>query len=341
MNPGSESPDPSPAHDHTDVEQLLAKVAKEEAAHAARQAAPPPQVAGSDAVQPYDFRNPMLLSPRELRKLRLHQDEFIKSLASRLSLHLRLEFSLKLTGLQTIVYSKLVESWANPSHLTLFKMEPLRGVSILEIQPQLGFSMVDRLMGGSGLAQETVAEMSEIERALLEQTVQLVLEEWCSHWTRAKQLKPVILGYENNGRFIQTASPETTMLVLSLDAKLGECAGQIQIGFPYATVEPLIRQLSQGAETAATPAPQSAAAPAACKWNASFDDVTIPVIAEWQGLEMTAREILALKIGDVLPMNSACAQQVSVRLESIPKFNGRPGTIAGQWAVELTQVIMP
>ena len=49
----------------------------------------------------------------------------------------------------------------------------------------------------------------------------------------------------------------------------------------------------------------------------------------------------ALKIGDVLPMNSACAQQVSVRLESIPKFNGRPGTIAGQWAVELTQVIMP
>jgi flagellar motor switch protein FliM len=184
-------------------------------------------------------------------------------------------------------------------------------------------------------------EMSEIERALLEQTVQLILEEWCSHWTRTKQLKPVILGYESNGRFIQTASPETTMLVLSLDAKLGECAGQIQIGFPYVTVEPLIRQLSQGAETIATSAPQPSTASSACKWNASFDDVTIPVIAEWQGLEMTAREILALKIGDVLPMNSACAQQVSVRLESIPKFHGRPGTIAGQWAVELTQVIMP
>ncbi len=191
MNPGSESPDPSPAHDHTDVESLLAQVANEEAAHAARQAAPLTEAPGKDAVQPYDFRNPMLLSPRELRKLRLHQDEFIRSLASRLSLHLRLEFSLKLTALQTIVYSKLVDSWANPSHLTLFKMEPLRGVSILEIQPQLGFSMVDRLMGGSGLAQETVAEMSEIERALLEQTVQISSSKnGAASWTRTKRYCP-------------------------------------------------------------------------------------------------------------------------------------------------------
>ncbi len=151
----------------------------------------------------------------------------------------------------------------------------------------------------------------------------------------------MILGYESNGRFIQTSSPETTMLVLSLDAKLGECAGQIQIGFPYATVEPLIRHLSQGAETVATPAPQPSATPVACKWNPSFNDVCIPITAEWQGLEMTAREVLALKVGDVLPMNSECAQQVSLRLESIPKFIGRPGTIAGKWAVELTQVIMP
>jgi flagellar motor switch protein FliM len=340
MNPGNETPDPSAALPHTDVEQLLAKVAQEEAAHAARQAATLPAASIRDAVQPYDFRNPSLLSPRETRKLGLRQDEFITSLASRLSLYFRLEFGLKLTALQTCAYAKLAESWATPSHLTLFKMEPLRGVSIIEIQPKLAACMVDRLMGGPGHPQENPPEMSEIERALLEQNVQLIIEEWCSHWARVKQLKPVILGYENNGRFIQTASPETMMLVISLEAKMGECTGLIQIGFPYATVEPLIHQLTQGSETVTQPTAATATPPVS-KWNNTFNDICIPLIAQWDGLEMTAGAILALKVGDVLPISPECAAHVTLRLEAIPKFHGRPGTIAGQWAVELTQVLQP
>ncbi|HEX3798061.1 MAG TPA: flagellar motor switch protein FliM [Verrucomicrobiae bacterium] len=336
MNPGSENS--NPAQLPTDMDQLLAKVARDEAEHAARLAAEQAAAAIQDSIQPYDFRNPMLLTPRETRKLRSHQEDFLASLASRLSMHLRLEFSLKMLALKTIAYPQLVASWANPSHLTMFKMEPLRGVAIIEIQPQLAASMVDRLMGGSGAPQEIVGDMSEIERALLEQNVQLIIDEWCSHWTSFKALKPVVLGYENNGAFIQTASPDTNMLVLSLEAKLGECTGLIQLGFPYSTVEPLIRHVSQSTETAVTPAPQTPAA-AAPKWNVLFNDVSIPVTAEWQGLEMTAGEIISLKVGDVLPITAECAQQVIVRLESIARFLGRPGTIANQWAVELTEVI--
>ena len=126
----------------------------------------------------------------------------------------------------------------------------MRGISILEIAPKLGLAIVDRLMGGPGQAPEAAQEISEIEQALLEQSVQMILEEWCSHWTKVKDLKPVILGCESDGRFIQTAPPETMMLVVGLEAKIGECHGQIQIGFPYSSVEPLIAPLSQGVESA-------------------------------------------------------------------------------------------
>ena len=63
--------------------------------------------------------------------------------------------------------------------------------------------------------------------------------------------------------------------------------------------------------------------------------------AEWEGLEMTARAVLELKVGDVITLASQSARQVSVRLGGLAKFQGRPGTIAGQWAVELTQAIKP
>jgi flagellar motor switch protein FliM len=291
-------------------------------------------------AQIHDFRKPMLLSHGELRKLRAHQEEFVRSAATRLSIHLGLEFSLKLTGVKTIAYQKLAEGWGCPAHLTLFKMEPLRGVSILEISSQLGLGMVDRLMGGPGHVPPTGQEMSEMEKVLLEQSVQLLLDEWCGRWSNVKELKPVILGYDSNDGFIQTTPPETIMLVVSMEAGFGGCSGQVQMGFPWAAVDPLIRRLCKRAATMANPVPPALPPPAtAWKWNSCFDDVCVPVTAEWEGLEMTARQILALKVGDVLPLDLRCAQRVNVRVADMLKFQGRPGTLAGQWAVELTQAV--
>jgi flagellar motor switch protein FliM len=245
-----------------------------------------------------------------------------------------------LTALRTITCQKFAEGWANPTHLTLFKLDPLRGVCALEISPELGAIMVDRLMGGPGQVPEAVQEMSEIEMALLEQTVQLLIEEWRTQWSRIKELKPAILGCETSGQFVQVASSETVMLVLCLTVTVGSHIGRIQIGFPFLALKPLIDQLTQSAaeaSTAAKPAPAAPAAPG--KWNPVFDEVCVPISAEWEGLEMTAREVLALKIGDVLPLNPQLAHQVNVRLADLTKFQGRPGSVAGHWAVELTQAI--
>ncbi len=85
--------------------------------------------------------------------------------------------------------------------------------------------------------------------------------------------------------------------------------------------------------------PGSEAAPARAakpKWNSEFDEVKVPVIAEWQGLKMSAGEITRLKTGDLLALDPACAAQVQLRLNHVPKFIGRPGTSSGKWAVQLT-----
>ena len=270
----------------------------------------------------------------------MHQEEFVSSLASRLSLYLRLEFTLKLVSLQTVAYGKVAQSWQNPTHLTLFKVEPLRGISVLEIPLPLGFSIVDRLMGGPGESADSEREMSEIENALLEQAIHLILGEWCSHWTKKKEIKPSLLGVETNGKFVQAAVPETMMLVIALDAQIGGCSGQIQIAFPYSSLEGMIRELNRGVDAPpVTETAPSVPVKPATKWNPCFDDVCIPAVAELHGIEMSAREVLALKIGDVLKITGKDALNVKLRLADAPKFNGRLGTLDGNWAVELTEII--
>jgi flagellar motor switch protein FliM len=296
-----------------------------------------PNTPVAPSALPHDFRNSSLLSTRQIRKLRAHETQFANALEARMALFLRTEFPVKLAGIQIEPYQKLTEGWAGPTHLILFKAEPLRGVSVLEIPLTLGLTIVDRLLGGQGRGEATPREISEIEKALLDQIVQIILEEWCNNWAAIKPLKPALLGCESNGRFLQTAPPQTNMLVLGLDAHLGESSGQIKLAFPYAALELCLRQLGAGSEaTGETPPP---AAPTPVKWNRCLDEVALPVTAEWQGLELTAREVLHLKAGDVLQISPQVARQVCLRLGDISKFNGRLGTLAGHWAVELTEAI--
>ncbi|HXC99381.1 MAG TPA: flagellar motor switch protein FliM [Verrucomicrobiae bacterium] len=285
------------------------------------------------SLKAHDFRSAPLLSARDLQKLRLHQTEFVNALASRLSMFLRLEFTLKLSGLQTVIYRKLVETWANPTCLTLFKAEPLAGVGLLEIAPRLGSAIVDRLMGGPGEASDSSHEFSEIEKAILEQASQLIIGEWCGNWHGAKEFKPGILGHESNGRFVQVVPPETVMLVVSLELRLAGEVETIQIAFPYASLEALIRQLSQGTNSTAEAVPTPTKP--APKWNTCFDDVRVPVAARWHWSELTARDLFALKIGDVLQVDPESAAAMEVCVADLPRFIARPGIVSGKWAVEL------
>jgi flagellar motor switch protein FliM len=288
-------------------------------------------------IRSHDFRQSGFLAASELRRIRQRHEQFIRSLAARLAIFLRLEFSLQLAKIQIVGYQKFTEGLPNPTHITLFKTDPLKGVGLMVIPPQLGLTLVDRLLGGSGQTPAESRELTEIEIALFDQVATLMLTEWCNHWPEMRDLRPSLLGHESNSHFLQTALPETAMLIVVMNGGIGDQTEPIQLVFPYATVEPLMRLLSPalpGAET--TPA-----GTAKLKWNPEFDDVKVPVIAEWHGLKMSAGEITRLKAGDLLALDAACAAQVQIRLNQVAKFNGRPGTSGGKWAVQLTGEIKP
>ena len=286
------------------------------------------------SVRGHDFRQSGFLAPSELRRIRLRHEQFIRGLAARLAIFLRLEFTVQLAKLQIISYQRFTEGLSSQIHITLFRTDPLKGVGLLVLSPRLGLCLVDRLLGGTGQMPQTARDLSEIEIALTDQLATLVLNEWCNHWPEMKELRPVLLGHENNSRFLQTAPPETSMLILTMNAGIGDQLEQVQLAFPYATVEPLMRQLSP-----ALPEVESTPRPAKVAWNAGFDEVKVTASAQWQGLKISAAEITRMKLGDVLMLAPECASQVQVRLSHIPKFVGKPGTCGGKWAVQLTDLL--
>ena len=337
MDPADAAANSQEVLSQSDVERLLAQVAEQSSTTTVLKSGGEKQNHALDAVQPYDFRQPAFLAAAELRKLRLRHEEFTRSLAARLSMYLRLEFGLQMAKLQTITYKKFIEGLPNPTHITLFKVEPMRGICILDIPPQLGVTMVDRLLGGQAHSVTLGRDLSEIEVALLDQVVQIILGEWCNQWLSLQDLHPALIGHESNGRFLQTAAHDTVLLALAMEVHLGDCQETMQLGFPYYTLVPLVRQLNVEMETSGREPQQPVAA--SLRWNPQLDAAQVPLTAEWEGLQLTAREIAHLQVGQVLQLDHLCLGRVQVRLAKRPKFVGRLGTQGNRWAVELTQII--
>jgi flagellar motor switch protein FliM len=288
------------------------------------------------SARPVDFRHPVFLSSAEWRKLRMDLDELAASTGSLLSTYLRLDFGLQVGRLQMLGFSEFIASLASPTHLILFKTDPLRGIGVTEIKSGIAQAVVDRLLGGPGKPSAPERQLTDMETALMDQFVQLALEEWCRMWSKLQPIEPEILGHENNPKFLQCATPDTMMLVLVLEARLGETEGQIQFAFPYSALEPLVNKL---AELAATAAPKTGpAAVSATKWTQHLDKVSVRLSAQWPALKIPTRSLVELQVGSVLDFNPTDAERLELRVGKVVKFRGRLGTRDQKWAIQITEV---
>lgn len=323
--------------DQSEIDQLLAQAVSETRPPLLRADGRRGDELEAARVEPYDFRNPAFLTEVELRRLRILHEDFIRYLSARLSMLLRMECVLKMARLQTQAYAKFTESLATPTHICLFKADPLLGVGVLDINPRLALTLVDRLLGGRGHSVKAERYLTEIEVSLLEDVVKIILEEWCGQWREERELHPQIIGHENNGRFLQTSPRDAVVLALGIEVVFGDCSEQIQIGLPYYTIEPLVKALQLRRQKDATPS----SPPAVAQWRDIYEHVRLPVRAEWTLAEMPLREVAALRVGDVLELPVSILDQTRVLLNGAAKFSATIGLEGDAVAVRLNHKLPP
>jgi flagellar motor switch protein FliM len=281
-------------------------------------------------IESFDFRTPVFLAETELRRLRIIHQEFIRTLSARFSAFLRADLNLKMSKLTTLPYNKFTDSVQNPSHLTLFKIDPLPGVGVIEVQPRLAMAMANRMLGGKGIAGESGRYLTEIEVALIEDVIHIIIDEWCLQWPGETNLAGAMLGHETNPRFLQTCAKDTVTLALAMEAVLGDGVEQIQIGVPYTMLEPLLKKM-QAARIRETEQEKKARP----QWRPTYDHIDVPVVADWVVSGLTLQDVLRLRLGDVIEMPRTAIDSTRIRLASKPQFLGRAGSEDGRVAVQI------
>lgn len=283
-------------------------------------------------IASHDFNRRSVLSQADLRNVEALCQRYVRQLGARLSIFLRMECSMKLGTVTGSPFSKFCESMPAMSCVTLFGVEELRGVGILDVGLPFALAMADRLLGGKGRAPAEERPLTEIETALLEDVMQMVVSGWAELFaTDELRLHPRIIGHENSGRGLQTAAADEVFIVLTAELSAGETTSRFQLGVPFSMIEFSVRKLDQSQQPGAA---EVRVKPV--QWRKPYAGIAVPILAEWKVREMPLSETLRFNTGDIIELPGALINEARLRLAERETFVGTVGIQNGHVAVQIT-----
>lgn len=284
----------------------------------------------------YDFKHPNRVSKDQIRTLENMHDNFAGHYGSSLSTILRTIVDVDLVSVDQITYSEFVMSLVTPSCTYTFSADPLEAVCLVDFNPTLTFSFIDRMFGGSGKILESERELTPIERSIISRLVNRVYRDLETAWENIVQINVEQKSFETNPQFIQIVPPGETVVVVSFQIKLFQSTGLLTICYPYVSIEPIINKLSGQNWIDATK-----------KKNLAVDlelnttnlfSVETELKAELLKTNITMNEFLALKVGDIIPSKKRISSPIDVFVNSRKKYTGQPGLTGKKRAFQVIDV---
>lgn len=288
-------------------------------------------------VKVYDFKRPDKFSKDQIRTLYMLHENFARLLNTYLSTHLRTLVNVNVASVDQLTYEEFVRSLSNPSVINVLTMAPLKGNVILDLNPNIAFAIIDRLFGGAGDAISKIRPLTDIEEAVIRKILGKTLENFKEAWQNVVKITPRLETIETNPQFTQIVPPTDMVVIITLQVKIGEVEGLINICIPYLVLEPIMSKLTTTYWVASSLAKQEHPEHIELLQK-KIRKTVVPVIVEMGSINVTIHEFLGLNVGDVLQLDTQVGEELKVVIGRKPKFWCRPGTSGKKVAVQISRM---
>lgn len=287
------------------------------------------------AVRPYDFRFPDKFPKEQLRQIHHIHDAMGRALTTTLSGLLRAAVHISEPWVEQRTYQEFLRDVHEPAILAIFRADPLPGNALLEIDPHVGFVMIDRMLGGPGEATDSANRpVTEIELVVVQRVVTTFLNTWREAWGHIAELHVKAGGIETNPLFAQVSAPNDIVLVITVSCQVGRQEGDVRLCLPFAMLEPLLGRLGspQWEQREATPDGGRNRRKIAEQLTA----VTVPASVELGSVHLSLARVLELGPGDVLSLGVGVGDPVPLRVHGQIKYLAKVGRRGSRLAAVIT-----
>lgn len=294
------------------------------------------QAADQRKIKIYDFKRPDKFSKEQIRTVSIMHETFARLTTTALSAQLRSMVHVHVASVDQLTYEEFIRSIPNPTTLGIINMDPLKGSAVLEIDPAVTFTIIDRLFGGKGEGVKVSRDLSDIEQSVMEGIIVRILGNLREAWSQVIDLRPRLGQIETNPQFAQIVPPTEMVVLVTLETKVGEVEGMMNFCIPYLTIEPIISKLS--AQYMYSSVRSGATTENLNILRERISTIDVPVVAEVGSMNLTVREVLQLRAGDVIRLpNVSVGDSMVLKVGNREKFLCRPGIVRNKVAVQIVR----
>ena len=192
--------------------------------------------AQTDAVA-YDFRRPERVSKEQISSLRFLYDRFTRNAATALSAYLRIATEMSVVSVEQLTYSEVLMSMPAQTAFYAVSLYPLEGVGALELNPEVAFPMIDRMLGGRGDSGTEDRGLTDIEQHIVDDLVQRLLEQMTDIWRSVFEVRFEIAGRDTRPQMLQIAAPNEPVVLVVCEVRLPHACGMLNFAMPTAAIE--------------------------------------------------------------------------------------------------------
>jgi flagellar motor switch protein FliM len=291
----------------------------------------------SSEVVPYDLTSQEKSIRGRLPTLDIINQMFSRLFRTTFSTLLRKPVDVSAISTETVKFGDFLRSLPVPSSLHIFRLEPLRGHSMMVIDSRVVFRVVDTVFGGTGASEAKITgrDFSAIEIRMIQNVVNRALEDLEKAWKPVHAVQATYVRSEVNPQFAAIVPPTDVVLALNFEVEIDTVSGIFTICLPFSSIEPILPKLKAQFQSEEMEVDKG--------WirrlQAELMETEVEAVVELGTTSMTPAELLELSVGDTLMLGGDVGVPLLLKVEGIPKLRGFPGVSRGKKAVQIEEVI--
>lgn len=292
-------------------------------------------------IKEYDFRSPKRFTREQLKIIDSIYQNYARRLSSYLSGVLRVYCEATVLQIEEQRYYEFNNALADSVLMGNLNIrypvdeEIEDQLLLMEVSKSISFSIIDRLLGGSGSSFEVTRDYTEIEISILQTLfkaiVPLMKEPWSNYFT----IEPSLTKIETNSRLVQALDADETVLIIVMNVKVNDMEGKINVCMSGASLNVLLAHLNARDGRKGKKGEQIVDEMGKENILTSVKKGTLEVTAVLGTATVNLNDILNLRIGDVVELNQNVDSPITLFVGTTPWFVGALGSKKNKKAIRI------
>lgn len=286
------------------------------------------------AVKPYDLTSQDRIVRGRMPTLEMINERFARYTRISMFNLLRRSADVSLGGVQIQKFGEYTHTLYVPTSINMVKFRPLRGTALIILDARLVFKLVDNFFGGDGRhAKIEGREFTPTEQRVVQMVLNQAFVDLAEAWKAVLPIDFEFIHSEVNPSMANIVSPSEVVVVSTFHIELDGGGGDLHITMPYSMIEPIREMLDAGLQTDTDDRDD--------RWVTALrnDVMEAKVLLECElaRRDITLRDIVNMKVGDVVPIELGDFQTVTAN--RVPMFRSQIGQSNGNLALKVCELI--